>query len=540
MRPYSIVFIGLTMLCAVACVPRFPYPYTKAQLKADSRRHPTHALLHYLSQKEADPSVCAGKVGSRIQTDDYESLIEALQKKRISPAIWEACIKQMLDGLKSQKATELLVVLTEAYLEAVEGAAASDATAGTGIKIFHDLIVQRPAGLTLPGAEHERLLEELRQIEADNRLSPTVAPLVSDMREALELESGRWQGKTVTPALLATVDAPKTLERMMRRLPNEELRIGAKRRLLEVRIGRSTIEEVRDDPRGTLERLMSTGVNAIPLPADAQVSAVLEQSTVANWSVWVKQDPLARQVGMFAKHRSKSKEKLLPVIDLRRHLSISVEGISQAITFCGDPRSLALVPCIPSSLVEFSNIAADLDEQGKLRFAEGLTAGAALHLVGQSSTLDFTFSFKGRPIVQFALPIRFEQPQDTRFAAGTGAQGPPLRATMFSVRGRVVIEVSVEGDSEPTRVIVLEASDAPGFSVISAGGQGQTGRTGSPGSDGMAGMRGTSAICPYTSGGAGGAGTTGGGAVTGAPGETAATGVPYRRGSDACPDSVSG
>ena len=60
--PARVALAAITVLTSAltvaACVPRFPTPYTATMLARDSARHPGPALVHYLRQPTADPSVC--------------------------------------------------------------------------------------------------------------------------------------------------------------------------------------------------------------------------------------------------------------------------------------------------------------------------------------------------------------------------------------------------------------------------------------------------------------------------------------------------
>ena len=67
--------LPLLFLAAAGCHHRFPLPYTSEQLVKDSKNWPGEALVHYLTQQNADLAVCTLAAPNTLRRTD-EELVE--------------------------------------------------------------------------------------------------------------------------------------------------------------------------------------------------------------------------------------------------------------------------------------------------------------------------------------------------------------------------------------------------------------------------------------------------------------------------------
>src|SRR5262249_4442644 len=89
-----VAWLGLSIVAA--CGPAFHLPMTATEL---AQTRDGRALILYLSQPAADPAVCdAAAEGPHIAVDEAAAgaLSDALADGTLKPAIWRACVDQVL------------------------------------------------------------------------------------------------------------------------------------------------------------------------------------------------------------------------------------------------------------------------------------------------------------------------------------------------------------------------------------------------------------------------------------------------------------
>ncbi len=82
----------------------------------------------------------------------------------------------------------------------------------------------------------------------------------------MDLEKGIWNGQIVDPPLLDTLFARReeaTLQLFVDRLPTDDLRTEARRRIVRLHIAASAFPEVREHAEDIEERVITRGANAI-------------------------------------------------------------------------------------------------------------------------------------------------------------------------------------------------------------------------------------------------------------------------------------
>jgi hypothetical protein len=91
----------LIALSTVGCRHTFPRPYTVSQLQEDSPRWPGDALVHYLSQPNADVAVC--NVADGVLTRQDEELINpfmtSLEEGGLPVDRWQGCATRLVPSL---------------------------------------------------------------------------------------------------------------------------------------------------------------------------------------------------------------------------------------------------------------------------------------------------------------------------------------------------------------------------------------------------------------------------------------------------------
>src|SRR4051812_1955036 len=98
------------------CRPHFPRPYTAAMLAQDGTGP---ALVHFLGQRDASPSVCDPKnTGPHMPVFDekvFDELTEGLTEGRIGSKAFYGCVEKVLAGVKPARVAYLMDSMGAAY-----------------------------------------------------------------------------------------------------------------------------------------------------------------------------------------------------------------------------------------------------------------------------------------------------------------------------------------------------------------------------------------------------------------------------------------
>lgn len=494
--------VAVALLLAAGCLT-FPRPMTRAELQ---ERRTAPALLAYLSQPDASPSVCLASddaVPSEVDQLGPE-LLTAYLEGRVAPETFEPCAAALLGRLEGERGRALLerMVRAEGKLIAdrlLEGSA----ELRVRLAALHRTTVDRAPGLSLPPAVLDDAVGPARSRLASAGLGPVARATLAELIEAGELDLGAWRGQAVDSALLdrlAQAAEAELLRRCSLRLPDPALREAAARRLVRLRIAASPFPEVRAAPAAAEEAVLRNGANPVSLADRTVRGARLETALLPRHRVLVRQDLPSQTAKILGTAPDRPEPSVLPDFPLRGLLQVEVAGSPRPITLCAD-RALDPSPCVAAGDVTLATPFARVGHAGLVQFVERIPAATAVELA-RGGQLRLPLEIGGRPVDGPSWPAVFERPADLVLPGEhPGHPGPTLEVRVERL-GPERLHYTV-ASSERTWDAVVEWADASSFRVVSRGAPGADGERGRDGADGVSGAEGASASCPSWSAGNG-------------------------------------
>src|SRR6185503_19182329 len=161
--------------------------------------------------------------------------------------------------------------------------------------------------------------------------------------------------------LAASKDEP-TLRLFVDRLPTEDLRNEARRRIVRLHIAASTYPEVRANADDVEERVLIRGSNPIDLAKQAPTRGWLDEDHVPMRGVLVRQDLWNQTAKLLGYRNNAPPLSILPDLQLRHALDVDVAGVSKPVTICAPKKELDPTPCIAPEDVRLGNPVAYLDK----------------------------------------------------------------------------------------------------------------------------------------------------------------------------------
>lgn len=499
-----------------ACAPKFGYPYTRSHLNADRGEHPGRALAHYLSQPEADPQACALRPAQAHDFDRraFEVVLSDARKRRIEPVTWGPCTSELLRTMKPGRAEQAMDVLVK------EVGPLLQETDTHATRMFEQLAIvytRRKVGLNATPSAVERLKASLVKALARTDLPAERRAQASSLLQTVDIEAGRIDGQPISARTIEVISDTRTLDRIQRRAPAHSHRELAKRQLVRLRVAASPFAQVRQNPEAVVSRLMRHGVNSLGRAAVPGTTATFSPE-LRGHAILVRQHVRQARSELLSRRVHDGKLSIVPTMDLRAHMALRVPGYEHPVRLCADPNELDPSPCVQAEHIALGNPVASVDALGTVHFREDLTVTTAVQLLRANSAFALDVSWSESPVASLRLPIHYERPEPLHFAGPTGMRGPDIVAEMYSVFGRVVVEVGETSSPGLRFVAILEQGDSAAYRVSTIGGQGARGAAGMPGSMGASGTAGMRASCPYGSGGRGSNGHAGGRGGNGRPG----------------------
>lgn len=496
---------------------------------ADMAREGTaDALVRYLAQPGATAAVCDPKHdGPRFAArseDDYETLTRALLSGEVRAPLWQRCATLLLEGGDRAASASLLEAMAEGYRALLSSSELeTDEAERAKLDALHTVFVERPRGAAPRAEAVASHLSALREALAGGHLGPHAAKRGRELLVVVEVEQGLYEGRRIDEALLDEREAAgdhATLRQIERRIPDAALAREARRRVVRLRIAASPVPEVRAQADEVLERVLSTGRNAVELSTHPVKRAWLDESRAKVRRIVVRQD-LSRQVAKLLAQVEKGADpgaapSLVPTIDLRGSLAVEVAGYTQPLTVCASPEALDVTPCVSAEQVRPSVPIVRVDARGLLHFVDRITTRDAIRLVYDTPDLPIDFAIGESRGFTVDWPIEFESTGPVIFSGPASGRGPDLELRVERrYAPRLVFEVKAP---DGVYAGVIEERDLAGFVIASRGGTGYAGTRGTDGASGSTGMAGTSASCPYSPGGNGSAGGNGQNGGAGGPG----------------------
>lgn len=496
------------MLTSLACLTQAT-PYQKAELLHDAQVIPKRALLHYLSQDNADPRVCRRGAEAMATERTLLAVAKALTRSELPKRSAERCVQQGLDSLPYDEAKSLLASVSELYLARLSLADAAQDHNSLRRVLLHSRFA----------ADHPRLLRQLEETLDDalaaSRLPSNARAGVTELRDAISLSDGRWRGATVDEPLIRKQPDP-TLAFFEARLGPRRLRLLAREELVTRRVAASTHPDVRRDVEGATKRMMETGYNFVDLRTSPVLSSTLGGEG-PGFGTLVRQAPLEHAAKLVAIVGHDA--KLLPRLDLTTRVSLRVDGFEQAVSLCRADGRLDPTPCVAASQLHIDSPWMTLRKDGTVSFSERGTIEDAMELLDRTPvSTPLRLMHHETEIGQFDLPVRFQAPAPVVFSGGApGERGPALDIDVREKAGHLLLEFRSAGQ---TMHAIIPLSDPGSFAVTNQGPRGRGGSDGHQGSTGTPGMSGRNATCSSdgSDGGMGGRGGDGGPGGNGGPG----------------------
>ncbi|MDP1825430.1 MAG: hypothetical protein Q8L48_19385 [Archangium sp.] len=495
------LFFLLLLLAVTGCRHRFPLPYPTHQLVKDSAKWPGDALVHYLTQPNADVSVCTLAAPHTLRRTDeelVEPFVTSLEERRLTPERWQACATRLVPALSPSAREFTFGRLARVILSLLD----TDDSAPRLIAA-HEVLATRPQE---PSASLEALMGRLKEYPRE-RLKPPLPPVFDALVATLELDHGQLAGRPLTGADVVNTQDEALLGRMALRLPDPRLRGSARSRLIRLRIERSEFPEVKARAAEVEAAVMERGRWAQPV-----ASLKLERPELPlplPFVAQVRQHVDAQVVTLLAP--GTGADQLVPVLDLKGVVRFAV-GWSRPLSLCQPASALAVDPCIDARELEVGNPMVSVDGDGVLRLPEKLAMAQAMELARADEGLVLPIRLGGRLVTSLQVPLRFEAPDSIYFEGNEGERGPNVNVAVQPVASALLF--SAVSDLGVQRMAILPRGVGTSFEVASLGGRGLAGRDGYNGSDGTRGSDGASASCfkmqPGQPGGQGGPGDRGG------------------------------
>lgn len=486
-------FLSLSVVLHSCTPPRrrtLPLPMTATQ----AVNHGTgEALVFYLSQHDASPSICdmlgAGPHLTTLTEDTRVSLVNGLVNGAIRPRTWQRCAGLLLSVLSEEHCGLLLDALALAYRDMLKDAAlAHDPALVERLSTIHQLFLHRAFDAHAHAAVAFPLLIQLHDALRRQRLGPIASQFARELLDTLELERGNWQGRSVDPALmdqLAAVGNVLTLRRFAERLPTAELRQEAKARIVRIHVALSAFAEVRDDGRALEDVVLARGHNAVSLSRHPVIRAWFDERRLEQRLVLVQQSPWEGSALLLGRTETQRVESVMPEVPLRRTLRVQLRGISRPVGVCEDPGSLDPSPCIELRDISLPNALTELDNLGAIHLKDHLTLRDIIALASREH-FSIPLAIGGKRVATLEWPLRFALPRDLQFSGDYPAgDGPNVSvAISLPLRSRMRVDASAGAD---VYTAVVERDDAELFRVGSSGGAGAIGSVGYPGANGYSG-----------------------------------------------------
>ncbi len=451
------------------------------------------ALVAYLGQPDASPDLCnvrgTGPHFEALTPDLRTAFVDGLHYGKIKPAIWRRCANTLLKSMPQDDAASLFDALFAAYHKML---VSSDSDTNPGlvdrVSTIQRLYLDRAPGLDAHATVLTPLLDSLRAALAKNKLGHVATRFAQELLETIDIEHGIWQGKRIDTALLdalAKAGNELTLHRFMERMPSDEMRTEARRRILRVHIALSPFTEVQQAGPALETTILETGHNAVKLADHPVVHASFDEHKAVQRKVVVRQHIWKRTATLLGTPDKRAALSVLPELPLRGALLVELKGISRPVTVCGRDKDLDPSPCIAVSDLSLGNPLTKLDPNGSVTLFDDLKIAAVLPLASEDS-FAMTVKIAGQPAATLKWGLHFEQPEDLLFRGpGNGGRGPDLTVHVGAPRAdRVMFDVN---SGAYDYIAIVETSDLARYHVGSAGGAGANGSDGAPGSDGSSG-----------------------------------------------------
>ncbi|MFT3712152.1 MAG: hypothetical protein QM817_31295 [Archangium sp.] len=480
------------------CKHQFPLPYTLEQLNEDSARWPGDALVHYLTQDNADVAVCGSGPLQRLDEQLAEPFVEALREDTLAPQRWGACGKLLVPAIPPATREFLLGRLAKVVLALLE-----DPKGAERLIAVNEVLDARPRE---PSASLDVLMKRM------NEVNPASPPVFYALMTTLELDHGQYGGQPLTTELINTAQDDLVLTRMASRVPSASLREDAKRRLVRLRIERSDWPEVKARADEVEKALMATGRWAQPVKSLALERPELPMPLPFN--VKIRQNTYKQVAALVAP--GPEHDEVMPAFDLKPHLRFAVK-YSKPLALCEAAEAMRVEPCIDAREVEFAG-AMRVDGEGVARLPDSMPMQQVFELARSGEGLLVAVRLSGKLVTSLSVPVQFLEPSASYFSGSTGQVGPAVNVMATSAGDYLLLE-GVSQSAE-RRFVVVPKMTSRAFEFGSRGGDGQNGTDGYRGSDGSRGVSGSSATCPSspaTSGGSGGNGSSGGNGTDGGP-----------------------
>ena len=487
----------LTLFAATGCHHRFPLPYTANQLLTDSARWPGEGLVHYLTQPNADVSVCTLTPPNALRRTDEELVdpfVTALEENRLSPSRWQSCATRLVAALPPASREYAFGRLARVILSLLDVQQSAPRLIAA-----NEVLATRPRE---PSPSLEALLGRLTQWPRE-KLAPAVPPVFDALVSTLELDHGQFAGHPLTGADITNTQDEALLARMAARLPDANLRASARRRVIRLRIERSEFSEVKARAAEVEAAVMEQG--RWPQPVALLRLTNPELPLALPFQALVRQHVNQQVVTLLAP--GQDRDQLMPLLDLKASLHFSV-GWSRPLSMCQLPGELAVDPCIDAREVEVANPMVKIDAEGVVRLPERLAMVDAMNLARADEGLVLPIRLAGRLVTSLQVPLRFEVPDSIYFEGSPGERGPAVNVAVQPVGSALLF--SAVSEQGVTRMAILPRGASTSFEVASLGGRGFTGESGRHGMDGSRGYNGASASCPSMPGQPGGQGGQGG------------------------------
>lgn len=501
-----LLVFAVVSFSVLGCRHHFPLPYTAAQLQEDSSNWPGDALVHYLTQANADVAVCGSSALMRVDDELIDPFVTSLDEQALAPDRWQACATRLVPTLPAPMREYTLGRLARLILSLLE-----NENGAARLLAAHEVLATRPREAS-PSLDTlmNRLLEWPRE-----KLPPALPPIFAALLITLELDHGQVDGHALTQADITNTQDEALLTRMGDRLPDESLRTAARHRLVQLRIARSETPEVKARAAEVEEAVVRTGRWAQPLSSLKLVKPELPVSL--PFTGWLRQDVEAQMVTMLAP--GDDDLQVAPTLDLKPTLRFSV-GWSRPLALCESPSLMVVEPCIDAADVEVSNELVRLEPDGVLRLPERLPIKSAFELARANEGLVLPVRLHGQLVTSLQVPLRFLEPHSYFFEGSRGEPGPAVNIAVVPTESALLFEAVSQAS---TRRLVIYPREGRGtFSIGSEGGRGLDGYRGQDGYDGARGYDGVSASCatmqPGQPGGRGGDGGHGGNGGPGGPG----------------------
>jgi hypothetical protein len=471
------------------------------------------ALLAYLTQADASAAVCdvaADAAHAAMFTAESEQgLVASMLEGHIAPALFGACAQLALQTLDPERGASLLDALAMGEERLLRnGSLETDAVTQQRLAIVQQLILERPTGLVAHDAEIAPRMAALRRALTQRQLGPRAVAAARELLESDDVDRGLLGGQPVdvsalerlaagaATAALPLGDAPGagrqapvpadevTLTRLALRLPSAALREEAARRLLRVRIARSGFPEVRAAGAALETQLLGTGVNAISLAEHPVLSARFEAGGLADRTVLVQQGRAGLGASLLALGGAGAKRSVLPVIPLRGRLWVQVQGLSGAVTACGEARDFDPTPCLAPGDVASDSAFVSRDARGDLHVTDE-TSELAVAQLASSARFEVALRVGGQPLQAVAWGLRYLLPEPLVFTPAGDGPGPNLGVLVEQLPTNRFVFTATDGVQ--TRQAVVEGDALSAFRVVSRGSQGESGADGQPGASGFTG-----------------------------------------------------